>query len=74
MAKTFAKEDVKAAEQAAQSKGEVKGQKAGTKNAVDQLKAEIDRVKASDLGKTEKKAAIASLQAALAAIKSPIGA
>lgn len=74
MAKTFTKDEVKDLESAAQAKGEAKGQKAGTKNAVDQLKAEIDRVKASDLGKTEKKAAIASLQAALSAVKSPIGA
>lgn len=74
MAKTFTKEEVKDLEAAAQAKGEAKGQKAGTKNAADQLKAEIDRVKASDLGKAEKKAAIAHLQSALSAVKSPIGA
>lgn len=73
MAKTYTKEDVKELESVAQAKGEVKGQKAGTKNAIDRLKAEIDRVKASDLGKAEKRAAIAALQNALSAVKSPIG-
>lgn len=74
MAKTFTKEELQTAEAAASSKGEGKGQKAATKNAAEQIKAEIDRVKASDLGKAEKKAAIAALQNALSAVKSPIGA
>ncbi|QKW95616.1 hypothetical protein AXL3_63 [Stenotrophomonas phage vB_SmaS-AXL_3] len=73
MAKTFTKEDVATAKTEGQTAGEAKGAKAATKNAVEQLKAEIDRVKASDLSKPEQKAAIAALKNAQAAIKSPIG-
>lgn len=47
--------------------------KTEAKRAQDQLKAEIDRVNASDLGKTEKKAAIAALKNVGAGLKSPIG-
>lgn len=73
MAKTFTKEDLANAVAAAKDKGYNQGAKAAAKNAVDQLKAEIDRVKQSDLSKTEQKAAIAALKNAAAAVKSPVG-
>jgi hypothetical protein len=74
MAKTFTKDEVADKVDEALAKGEEKGRKAGTKHAVDQLKAEIGRVKQSDLGKAEQKAAINALKAAAAAVKSPFGA
>lgn len=71
MAKTFTKDEVKSAEEAAHAKGEAKGAKAATKNAGEQLKAEIERVKASDLGKAEQKAAIAHLKNLQGTLKAP---
>jgi hypothetical protein len=44
--------------------------KSAQKSAQDQLKAEIDRVKASDLSKPEQKAAIAALKNVSAGLKS----
>lgn len=69
MAKTITNEDVAKAEEKAAGKAT----KTATKNAGDQVKAEIERVKASDLGKAEKKAALAHLKNVQAALKSPIG-
>lgn len=74
MAKVITKEDLANATATAKDKGYTQGAKAATKNAVDQLKAEIARVKQSDLSKAEQKAAIAALKNAAAAVKSPIGA
>ena len=69
MAKALTNEDV----EKATSKATDKATKTATKNAGDQVKAEIERVKASDLGKSEKKAAIAHLKNVQSALKSPIG-
>lgn len=70
MAKQLTNEDVQKAEEKAAGKAT----KAATKSAAAQVAAEMDRVKQSDLGKTEKKAALAHLKNVAAAIKSPIGA
>jgi len=60
-------------QQKAVDKAAAKATKDANKNAVDQVKAELERVKNSDLGKAEKKAATAHLKSVLAAIKSPLG-
>lgn len=72
MSKTFTKDEVSTKVEEAGAKGEIKGTKVASKRAVDQLKDEIERTKSSDLGKAEKKAAVAALQNAIAKIKSPI--
>lgn len=72
MAKTFTKDEVNAKVEEAGAKGEVKGAKVATKNAVQQLNDEIARVKASDLGKAEKRAAIDALKSAVAKVKAPV--
>lgn len=69
MAKELTSEDVARAE----AKAAGVATKGVTKSVNAQLKAEMDRVKASDLGKTEKKAALATLKNVQAALKSPIG-
>lgn len=71
--KTFTKEDVTAATAKAAATAEAKTTKVVTKTAQEQLKAEIDRVKQSDLSKPEQKAAIAALKNVQASLKSPIG-
>lgn len=42
-----------------------------TKNAVDQVKAEIERIKSSDLSKAEQKAALTALKNVQQSIKAP---
>lgn len=71
MAKSYTKEEVSAKVETASASAEVKGVKSATKHSVTQLKAEIERTKASDLGKSEKKAAIAALKNSIQAINSP---
>lgn len=73
MAKTFTKEDVNNAKADGQNAGEAKGVKTAKKSAIEQVNAEIARVKQSDLSKAEQKAAINHLKAVAASIKSPIG-
>lgn len=72
MAKQLTNEDVATAASKAASKAEAKGTKTAMKSATDKVKAQIDRVKASDLGKAEKKAAVAALQATLVDLKTPL--
>lgn len=71
MSKTFTKEEVATAKSDGQAAGEAKGVKSATKNALEQVKAEIDRVKASDLSKPEQKAAIAHLKNLQGSLKAP---
>lgn len=68
MAKPITTEDVAKAEQKAADKAVKQTQK----TTADKIKAQIDRVKASDLGKAEQKAAIQHLKDLQADLKSPL--
>jgi hypothetical protein len=58
--------------QAAVDKAGSAATKAAIKSAVAHVDAQIERVKASDLGKSEQKAAIAHLKTVKANIKTPL--
>lgn len=72
MAKTYDKDEVAEKVSKAEAKTAEKTTKTVTKAAVGSIQAQIDRVKASDLGKSEKKAAINALKEAASAVKAPI--